>query len=211
MRLNSLIVQVSFAVASATFFTSCGDLLEQAKEEAEKADYEATWTTGCISKENNNGEVETYNKVTRTITAEESTETNEEFEKTDTKCAGKALFTINATAKFDVGGELSTPTGAKEVDITPTKVTITLKTAEYVSMFAEYKLCGVSDWKIDTETDITTASCEDGEKMNDTIYDIFVVDGNKMTLGDKNGDKTGKTAALRPTTLSTKDDVFTKE
>jgi hypothetical protein len=170
------------------------------------------WTTGCISKLDGDGKAESYSKTTRTMTKSESSETSEDFDAADTTCAKAAMFTISATATFTVGEEVSTPAGARAVDFSPTKIVVTLKNADTVSNFIEGKMCGKADWVINTEVDVTTSECEgDGQKMNATIYDIYDVDGSTLKFGDRNESKNGTTSALRPTSLSTKDDVFTKQ
>lgn len=111
-----------------------------------------------------------------------------------------------------VGADVTTPAGAKIFDITTSKVEDTLKTADQVTDFNANSACGKSDWTINVAADITASDCNgDGSKMGDPIFDIYDVDGTTLKFGESNEEGSGKTAAKRPTALSTKDDIYTKQ
>ncbi len=139
-------------------------------------------------------------------------QTIEEYTGSDTTCTGTQQYSVVFTASYVVGADITTPAGAKIIDATPSKVEVTIKTADQVIGFNTISACGKSDWAIDVAADVTASDCNgDGSRMGDPIFDIYDVDGTTLKFGEKEADDTAKTAAKRPTALSTKDDVYTKQ
>ena len=133
----------------------------------------------------------------------------------DVSCATETLAIV-ISRPFSTGAAVTTPAGAKESTFSPTtKVTVTLKTDELVSVFNGTvgdvaATCGGGFVKNQTK-EVTAAAC--GNDFFDTAntYSIYKIDGTKLYVGDCGDDGTTTdctSAAKRPTTLST--DFFTK-
>lgn len=135
----------------------------------------------------------------------------------DVSCATETLAIV-ISRPFSTGAAVTTPAGAKESTFPPaTKVTVTLKTDELVSVYngtagSAQATCGGGFVKNQTK-EVTAANCGgvDGLFDTTTVHNIYKIDGTKLYLGDcgDNGTATDCTsAAKRPTTLET--DFLTK-
>jgi len=183
---------------------------EEEEEEEAAGELAGTWSTACISKERDSGEIESYSKKTLVFTEASMTTEMSDYDNTDTTCAGTPLYSINETNTFTVGADVTTPAGAKILDWTPSKVEATIKTAGAVNQFNGNAQCGFSDWTINVAKDVSTAACG-GQALNSAVYNIYDVDGTSLKTGELTTEGAGGTAALRPTALSVKDHVYTKQ
>jgi archaellin len=107
---------------------------------------------------------------------------------------------------------VTTPAGAKEIDVTHKSVMVTLKGQQTVDEFNSGKVCGFEDWALDTAKDVSGKVCgDDGKTLDAPVFDIFDVVVSSLKFGEKDFDHDGTIAAKRPVALSAKEEVFTKQ
>jgi hypothetical protein len=128
----------------------------------------------------------------------------------DNACA-TATFTFRAVATYTGGTSVDSPAGAKQIDVSVTKLVFNVKTDDFVAAFngthagGGTAICGGGFVK-DTDKELSASNCANDavyKSFFGTQYSIYKIDGSKMYDGDCEGANDCTTAAKRSTTLST--------
>lgn len=105
----------------------------------------------------------------------------------DATCADEALV-IEQRMEVQIGGLASEPASAKEVDITVSSVTVTVKADQYVTLYNQLNaFCGGGFVKNVPKT-LTEASCANDElirKWFEKKFTIYKVEGSKLYFGKR--------------------------
>jgi hypothetical protein len=203
---------ISLILAPLSLAVGCGKEEEEEEEEEDAAgELAGTWDTACVARDRD-GSVESHIRRRAVITGESLIITQSQYPATDTTCGGTPNLIIVEDTTFVVGADVATPAGAKEFDYVYNSFKATLLSQAFVDQFNEGSFCGASDWVLNVEKDVTTASCggEGSRPNNAPIYDIYDVDGTSLKFGQETDTADRFSAATRPTTLATTEMVFTK-
>jgi hypothetical protein len=128
--------------------------------------------------------------------------------------------TAETTSIFEVSTqqglkELLSKSGTQNIDAKLEKLSLTPKIPTLVSILNQEKVCGFSDWAINTSKDISGLTCGEGQEKNPAkgsmIYTIVKVEGNNLSLGDSDQEslKDGTTPEKRHAEFAK--DVFIKK
>lgn len=190
------------ALAIATLVSACGK--DDGSGLDAVADLSGTWIQACTPDGDGGSQKGsgTYSGGTSTFVAQMYS---------DDSCATQAM-TLTLVATYTGGAALSSPADAKELNVTPTKMIVNLKTDEMVSAFngdqGGTATCGGGFAK-DTDKELTATSCADSAdfKSNfDPQYTIYKIDGSKLyfgACGDAGTANDCSAAAKRATSLET--------
>ena len=171
-----------------------------------KSELEGTWNTACGLSDPGST---SYDVITESYTGTAFKGLQQSY--SDAACTTKT-FSLRATGTFTSGTAVTTPTGAKTLDIKPTGVYFTLNSATYVDQFngtaeGSTKICG-GGWVINQEKQVTDVLCKDSADfatIEDTNFGIYKITGSQLTEGES-GDKGTATdassAAKRPAAFS---------
>ena len=196
---------ISVATIAALTF-GCG----ANNDEGSTSELDGTWVGTCSA----DGD-DTFSKITQVFGSGQVTLTFNAY--SDVSCATETQAIV-VSRPFSTGAAVTTPAGAKESTFSPTtKVTVTLKTDEIVSVYngtvGDTATCGGGFVKNQSK-EVTAASCGsnlEGFFDTTTVHNIYKIDGTKLYVGDCGDDGTATdctSAAKRPTTLGT--DFLTK-
>lgn len=95
------------------------------------------------------------------------------------------LVTYKETRTITLGSELSSPAGAKEIDIKIKESTATMRSSAAVEEANAIKAFGYSDWKLDEPKNIPGPFApEPDESLDDMIYQIFKIQDDQLLTGD---------------------------
>lgn len=190
MRSNGFVcIALTVIVTSGSMLAGCS----QEDSEVKEADSVLTgsWTAACA--DGQSGTMEATNTqmvVTSTAFSADG-------------CTGSGFTRVVATHNYSVGGAAVAPTDATEINMTVVSIKVTLLQAAMVTEFNTGKMCGFSDWTLNTEKDVTGANCGDDiavNKAGDVWYNIFKLADGKLQLGDaddREASYTGRTAETR--------------
>jgi hypothetical protein len=122
-------------------------------------------------------------------------------------CASEKMI-IQGIMSFSGGVTVTSPAGAKTLDLVPSNVTITIKDTETLDELKFIGVCGLSSTlKLNEPIELTAQKCENDSfmlKAFAVIHTIYKVNGSKLNLGDcvEGGpEKYCTSAAKRPSGL----------
>lgn len=202
MRLFGKVCVISVACLLGA---GCG---EKDDEEAAKGELEGTWDQTCGSDDPATSTKRDFDVTTVVFTATDFTYTSTQYG-SDSTCATKSI-TLKLSGTYKGGDAVTTPAGAKALDLTPVGLALTLHSDEEVSNFNEGSVCG-GGWVKDTEKVVTKEACAGVDEIVATFdpqFTIYKVDGTNLYMGDSTASeaagKDGKTAANRENVLETR-------
>lgn len=120
---------------------------------------------------------------------------------TDAACTISNLFSIvNVYGDYVVGQTLSSPSGAKQLDIPASKVTFIPMNEQLVgTLSSKVGSCGSINWQLGQPADITGKT---GCFYENSSYTIFLINGNNLQLGANAGAQPSTRAtSLNPLTF----------
>ena len=121
---------------------------------------------------------------------------------------GKVVY----TGEFALGNTDDLAENARRVDLTPKKLHVTATTESGVSAMNLAAMCGIKDWTLNKEREVTEAAvagnCLFAEKVGVTQFDIFAMDDQTLKFGKSFLLGSVTDVASRPTKLS--DRTFSK-
>ncbi|MCX6129444.1 MAG: hypothetical protein NTX25_10335 [Proteobacteria bacterium] len=164
-----------------------------------KSVYAGTWNGTCVS----NSLAKTVSLSKYLITDQSLTITQIFYDATDKSCV-KPLQTYTVEATFKAGKNLTEPAGAQEIDMSVTAAKIVLHNTALVTKYNNAGLCGVKTWKIDEALDVRKTGCGTA-----ALYDIFKLEGNKLSIGMSSAQLDGTTLEKRAKQLDV--NTLTKE
>ncbi|MEY4631855.1 MAG: hypothetical protein RIQ81_1975 [Pseudomonadota bacterium] len=186
------------SVCVSTLLAGCG------KDDETKAnpfaDLDGTWTMACAPDEGEDG---SWSKQTAVHSGGTGNFTLQLY--SDADCTTETT-SLTMTATYTGGNAVATPAGAKEVDVTVSKVTITAKTDDAVTLWNNF--CGGGFTK-DTAKELTATTCADDASFKSTFdaqYTLYKIDGTKLyegKCGDSGSATDCTTSAKRATELDT--------
>ncbi len=123
----------------------------------------------------------------------------------DPQCAtamGKVLY----TGEFTLGNTDDLAEDARRVDFTPKKLHVSASTESGVSAMNLAAMCGIKDWVLNQERDVTEAAvagnCLFAEKVGVAQFDIFSMNDQTLKFGNSFLLGSVTDVASRPTKLS---------
>ena len=129
----------------------------------------------------------------------------------DAQCA-TAMGKVVYTGEFALGNTDDLAENARRVDLTPKKLHVTATTESGVSAMNLAAMCGIKDWTLNKEREVTEAAvagnCLFAEKVGVTQFDIFAMDDQTLKFGKSFLLGSVTDVASRPTKLS--DRTFSK-
>lgn len=170
---------------------------QQAVEAAKKPELQSTFVSGCVRGSSIFG----YERRSIEMNGNDVTIVTHGYGLADSACVDSAVE-LKETGKFETGG--SSP-GGDNIQFLLDKASIRPKSEAgrvLLNSAPPSGACGINDWKIDEERDVTAktgeATCAD--KTPRTLYDIYAIEGTTLFLGKgQPSDKAG--ADKRPTQL----------
>lgn len=203
-------MQVSKCFTLALAFvglSACGSDSKKSDEIAQKGDeYDSalsgTWLSACtpvgplglipLAGEREEMAVNALTDVTKTV---------HHF---DDKGCASPLYNQAIIGTYAEAGDSDKAAGAKNLNITVHKSTITPVSAAGVANLNDVKLCGATDWQLNVAKDVTGADCG-GKSFAEgvVVFDVYKVDGSSLFLGKSSFFRDGSSAEQRPTALDT--------
>jgi len=182
------------------------------EDDKKTTELEGKFTTPCGTDDAADVEEKTYSVSVWTFEGNTVTASDDSY--SDSGCTVKL---ISATQKgtFALGEALTSPAGAKALDITPTETIFTIYDENYVALFngeteGQEKICG-GEWVSGQAKKLTNALCNketDGDfrKIEDKFYGVFKLDGKNLFLGksDDTADTDGSSATKRAKALDSR-------
>jgi hypothetical protein len=160
-----------------------------------------TWSETCNVADSDSS------KTTYVIASGSATVTKRSF--TDKTCTTESM-TMAFLTSVNGGASVATPAGAKELTTKISKMTVTLKTDELVSLYngtmGNSAICGGGFVK-DTAKDLDATACGNDPSFKsifDEIFNIYKIDGDKLYMGacgDAGSASDCSSATKRPTVL----------
>ena len=196
-------MKFSLVVIVAALLGSCGKSSSNAGAGSSASELEGVWQTECLVL-TTDLTASTYFKIFATYTG--NTEKVDQVIYSSDNCSVSTQSTTQ-TSTFTIGDALTTIAGAKKIDSVTQTLTLMLKDAASVTAANTAPLYyGYSDWVLNTSKDIAGKKATDSDEAENAVgvinYDIFKIDGTKLSLGD-NDTGTGTSDATRPTALDT--------
>ena len=122
------------------------------------------------------------------------------------------MYSFKRVSKYSGGSSVASPVGAKELDVTPLKLAVNLKTDDMVATFngvaGNTPVCGGGFVK-NTDKDLSATDCANDEnfsKLFEPLYTIYKIEGLRLYIGicgDAGSADDCSTAGKRATTLDT--------
>ncbi len=202
MQMKVLIILKSLLIfVFISFYLSCNKASDKSGEST-TTELEGTWSTlDCVTvTEEGDQEAVSWaivfqgSRMTKTVLG---------YSTSCTDPARPQSFKMIYEFGFTLGSDVSSPSGAKKIDLVLNSIKATPLSDGSVSDFNTSPLCTeITTWKKNEEKDITGETCL-GEKLSvgTNSYDIYKLDGTtKLYLGIDAG-KFANTDATRPTQL----------
>ncbi|MGE0616801.1 MAG: hypothetical protein AB7P04_14310 [Bacteriovoracia bacterium] len=108
---------------------------------------------------------------------------------------------VRYKGSFVVREDVAETPGGKQVDFEYNTVTVTALNEAGRKTLDNTDFCGHEEWMVNTEVDLTVNSTRDLCLLYDTPhakYDIFLVNGDELKMGLKEGERDKSTPGLRP-------------
>lgn len=188
--------------AAAVLVTGC--LGKTDDTAAAKTELEGTWVNACKADGDNS-----YAKQTMVFSGNALTATYTLY--SDAACATEAAV-ITTSLTVALGAAVTTPADSKKIDMTYGTSVFKPKTAAAVTSFNTASLCGASDWKLDTEKDVSGKTCGGGDPVpavGAVEYTVYKLSGTSLQFGKATAAANGKTDATRETDIDTT--AYTKQ
>ena len=187
-KFRSLKIRATLSVlgtlSAACALVACGtktadDVSQAGKNIAGEPGLQGKWTSSC-------GKVEALKTSGKSTYIFEPLkyEKNLMFYK-DANCS-EAMGNAKYKGEYKIGSGDDLEGGAKRIDLIPKTLTMSANTQAGVDALNLIKFCGISDWALNQERDVTN-SANGGkcliENMNESQYDIFTLNSDKLTFG----------------------------
>ncbi|NBQ52403.1 MAG: hypothetical protein EBU49_02315 [Proteobacteria bacterium] len=192
------------AVAISSVASACGKNDSAALDAM--ADLDGTWVEACSADSDGGGG---SSKSSVTYSGGDVTGITPNYG--DPSCTTET-YTIKFVATYKGGSSVVSPAGAKELDVTPVKLVLNVKTDDLVEAFngvaGNTPLCGGGFVK-NTDKDLSATDCAndvDLKKVFEPVYSIYKIEGSKRyggLCGDAGSADDCTTPAKRATTLDT--------
>ncbi len=165
-------------------FSSCStkdtnDVAQAGKNVAKEPGLQGKWSTACGSA----GAFDASGKSTYIFEPLKYEKSLNLYK--DSSC-NETLAIARYEGEFKVGSGDDLADGVKRVDLTPKKLILKANSEGGVKAMNLIKLCGISDWALNTERDVT-AGAVDGkclsEPINQVQYDVYKLADNKLSFG----------------------------
>ena len=164
---------------------------------------QGSWSTECFLAPNSSGDIYYKNEVTFSdgeATYKWSDYLDEDCSVLDYSFMERSTYTIGKEL------ELEDATKVFEIDYTSLRHSILTTDEDLQDGFSSSSFCGISNWDLNDWYDVT--NCEELE-MPATIVDIYMVDGDKLFVGDFEGYESIESYEVRPSKLY--EEVYTKQ
>ena len=200
MNLRNLLAAGTVGLLSLNLI-SCGTEEDAA---ATSSSLTGSWQSDCLSEEED-GQTKYYKEMyvfTTTVFTIES----QEF--SDSSCATEASsYALSGT--ITVGEELTSPSGATELDITIAEVaSLTIFEDNQLEYFNTQSICG-GGWVKGAAKNVSSVDCTDDigksftSMLGKTMYTIYKIEDNTLSIGLEAGTQDGSTEAKRETSFDT--------
>jgi len=159
------------------------------------------WKGSCRPDEHNDSQNGTAS-LTTTSKREEVIFSRDTFVLREAKFSDSACQSVTESfavrGEYQLAGDSAAVSGAKNLNVLIRSTAMTIHRQDYVDHGNSNGICGLKDWVLNVEKDLTTATCKDsgeGPVIGETIYTLMYIEGDTIRFGDKDG----KTAETRST------------
>jgi hypothetical protein len=196
----ALLSVIAIAGLNACGADSSDDVVDAAKNLKNEPKLQGKWTSECSAV----GVLDTSGKATYLFEPLR-------YEKTlmiykDTNCS-ETLAVAQYKGEFLLGDGKDLDAGVTRINLTPKTLTLKANSEAGVNAMNLAKFCGVTDWKVNEERDVT-AGATDGKCLTEAIgreqFDVYSLKDEKLTFGSAYVTGAPNDNAKRPTKLSDK-------
>lgn len=128
----------------------------------------------------------------------------------DAGCAEPA-FSYKTSGTYAEIGKHEGLEGAKDINFTIQKASLTVHAQDILDELNSSELCGIKDWTVGREVDITNKDCQGFTvKPGDTVVDVYKLGEKELVFGKKIQLLASDDADSRPSSLAT-DAIYRKQ
>jgi hypothetical protein len=206
-----MLKQITAVFGAAILTASCGilDTDDKGKKAEENAPALAgTWETECV--ENSALEL-SRSKREYSFNAVGDFDKTESYYAADDCGNADVVYTVKGT--YDDKGNSPDNQDVTMINFTINEALVTVNSDTAIDAMNAVKLCGISDWAVGKETDVTGKDCM-GSKVNkgDVIFEVYKLedDNSDLYFGQNFVFLTETNASERPTDVN-RDVLFTRQ